>query len=44
LAKFIKNFNELQGQEFCDRLMNTLTGFIRDQEVNDDIAFLNIEF
>lgn len=44
LAKFIKNSKELRGQEFCDRLMNTLTGFIKSQEVNDDIAFLNIEF
>ena len=44
LAKFIKSNNELRGQDFCDKLMNTLTNFIRDQEVNDDIAFLNIEF
>lgn len=44
LAKFIKNNDELRGEDFCDRLMNTLYNFIRDQEINDDIAFLNIEF
>lgn len=44
LAKFIKNSPDLHGAEFCDRLMNTVTGFIQDREVDDDIAFLNVEF
>lgn len=44
LARFIKNNHEFSGADFCDRLMSTLTGYIQDCEVNDDIAFLNIEF
>ena len=44
LAKFIKSHHNLHGEEFCSLLMNSLSGFIRDQEVDDDIAFLNIEF
>ena len=44
LARFIKNNNNLHGQEFCDNLMDTLKEYIGGTEINDDIAFLNIEF
>ncbi len=44
LARFIKNNHDLHGEDFCNGLMNTFSGFIQNQEINDDIAFLNIEF
>jgi len=44
LARFIKNNSSLEGEDFCNKLMNTLMSFIQGQEINDDIAFLSIEF
>jgi len=44
LARFIKNNQDLNGKEFCNSLMETLNKYIGETEINDDIAFLNIEF
>lgn len=44
LAKFIKNNSDIKGENFCNKLMNSLSEFIQGQEINDDLAFLNIEF
>ncbi|HOP28427.1 MAG TPA: fused response regulator/phosphatase [Spirochaetota bacterium] len=44
LAKFIRDRNGIKGEEFCTELMKILNSFIEKTPVNDDIAFLNIEF
>jgi len=44
LARFIKNNQDLHGTEFCDTLLDNLNKFTEGTKINDDIAFLNIEF
>jgi len=44
LARFIKNNHGLHNKEFCNYLIETVNEFIDGTEINDDIAFLNIEF
>ena len=44
LARFIKKNQNLHGKEFCDSLLETVYKYIEGIEINDDIAFLNIEF
>ena len=44
LARFIKNNQNLHGKEFCNNLLDTVNKYIDGTEINDDIAFLNIEF
>jgi len=44
LARFIKNSNNIEGKDFCESLLNTVNEYIDGTEINDDIAFLNIEF
>jgi sigma-B regulation protein RsbU (phosphoserine phosphatase) len=44
LARFIKNNQNLFGKEFCNTLLDTVNEYIGGIEINDDIAFLNIEF
>jgi len=44
LARFIKNNPDLTGKEFCNSLIDTVNEYIDGTEINDDIAFLNIEF
>jgi len=44
LARFIKNNQNLSGKEFCNSLLETVNEYINGTEINDDIAFLYIEF
>lgn len=44
LARFIKEKKSLKGEEFCTELMSSINSFIEKTPINDDIAFLNIEF
>lgn len=44
LAKFLRNNHRLSGENFCNELMNSVNSFIEKTPINDDIAFLNIEF
>jgi len=44
LARFIKNNQNLHGKDFCDELLKTVKKYTQGTEINDDIAFLNIEF
>ncbi len=44
LAKFIKNNSDLHGKDFCNSLLDTFNRYIDGAVINDDIAFLNIEF
>ncbi len=44
LAKFIKDNKNKSGELFCDFLIQQLTEYRKNQSVNDDMAFLNIEF
>ena len=44
LAKFIRDKNSLRGDGFCAELMKNVDMFINKTPINDDIAFLNIEF
>lgn len=44
LAKFIRDNPGLSGNDFCKTLIDTLNRYIDGAEINDDIAFLNIEF
>jgi serine phosphatase RsbU (regulator of sigma subunit) len=44
LARFIKENLDLHGKDFCDQLLNTVNKYADGTEINDDIAFLNIEF
>jgi serine phosphatase RsbU (regulator of sigma subunit) len=44
LAKFIRDRNNIKGDDFCSELMKSFNSFIEKTPVNDDIAFLNIEF
>ena len=44
LARFIKNNQNLSGKEFCNSLLETVNEYINGIEINDDIAFLYIEF
>jgi len=44
LARFIKNNQNLSGKEFCNSLLDSVNKYIDGTEINDDIAFLNIEF
>lgn len=43
-ARFMKENRELKGADFCGQLLNTLSRFDEENERNDDLAFLNIEF
>jgi len=44
LARFIKDNQNLCGKDFCNRLLDNLNDYIDGTKINDDIAFLNIEF
>jgi sigma-B regulation protein RsbU (phosphoserine phosphatase) len=44
LAKFIRDKHHLRGEHFCIELMKSVNGFTDKTPINDDIAFLNIEF
>lgn len=44
LARFIKNNRNLSGNDFCESLLHALEEFTDGIKMNDDIAFLNIEF
>jgi len=44
LARFIKINRNIKGKNFCDSLVNMLNKHNEKAEINDDIAFLNIEF
>ncbi|HOP61748.1 MAG TPA: fused response regulator/phosphatase [Spirochaetota bacterium] len=44
LARFIKEKKDIKGEDFCHELINSVNLFIEKTPVNDDIAFLNIEF
>jgi len=44
LARFIKENQNLHGKEFCSNLLDTVKKYNDGTEINDDIAFLNIEF
>ncbi len=44
LARFLKEKNNLKGDRFCAELMESVNLFINRTAINDDIAFLNIEF
>lgn len=44
LARYIRDNNDLHGRKFCEGLLDSLKKFIGDVKVDDDIAFLNIEF
>lgn len=44
LARFIRDKNPLKGEEFCAELMNYIESFTGTIPINDDIAFLSIEF
>ncbi|HNX24401.1 MAG TPA: SpoIIE family protein phosphatase [Spirochaetota bacterium] len=44
LARFLKNNHNLSGEDFCNSLLDTVYEYIDGTEINDDIAFLNIEF
>jgi sigma-B regulation protein RsbU (phosphoserine phosphatase) len=44
LARFIKNNRNLQGKSFCSSLIDMINKYTEKAEINDDIAFLNIEF
>ena len=44
LARFIMNNKTLQGKNFCQGLMDIINKYVEKAEINDDIAFLNIEF
>lgn len=44
LAKYIRDNHHLRGEEFCSKLMENVNSFIDKNPLNDDIAFLNIEF
>lgn len=44
LAKFLRNNHHLSGENFCNELMMSVNCFIDKTPINDDIAFLNIEF
>ena len=44
LARFIRENNSLKGNNFCLELMNAIEQYINKTAINDDIAFLNIEF
>ncbi len=44
LARFLKENLDLHGKDFCDQLLNTVNKYAEGTEINDDIAFLNIEF
>jgi len=44
LAKFIRDNNHLRGERFCVELMKIIDSFTDKTPINDDIAFLNIEF
>ncbi len=44
LARFIKDNNDITGKEFCDTLLQIINKYTDGTEINDDIAFLNIEF
>jgi len=43
LARYISK-NTDSGDQFCDKLIQTITDFDNGKNRNDDIAFLNIEF
>jgi hypothetical protein len=40
----MKENRELSGRDFCDLFLKTLSAFDKNNERNDDLAFLNIEF
>ncbi len=44
LARFIKDNHNRNGKEFCETLLANVNKYIDGIEINDDIAFLNIEF
>ena len=44
LAKFIRDNHNLRGEVFCAELMKSVNSFTDKTPINDDIAFLNIEF
>jgi len=44
LASFIKNYPELNSDNFCDSLLQDIKNFTSLDNRDDDIAFLNIEF
>lgn len=44
LARFIRDNNSLRGEEFCAELTKNINSFTDKTPINDDIAFLNIEF
>lgn len=44
LAKFIKEKSNIHGDQFCLELFNTINSYRGKNPINDDIAFLNIEF
>ena len=44
LAKFIRENSSLKGENFCSELMDAITQYTSGTPINDDIAFLNIEF
>ena len=44
LARFLKENLDLHGKDFCDKLLETVNNYADGTEINDDIAFLNIEF
>ncbi len=44
IASFIRQNNNLKGDDFCTSLYETIDKFSLVSERNDDLAFLNIEF
>lgn len=44
LARFIKDNHNLHGKDFCNCLLDNVNKYIDGTKINDDIAFLNIEF
>lgn len=43
-GRFIMENRALQGKDFCNLLLETISTFDKNSERNDDLAFLNIEF
>ncbi len=44
LARFIKDNHDLRGKDFCNSLLESVNKYTEGAKINDDIAFLNIEF
>lgn len=43
-GRFIMEKRELKEKEFCDLLLQKISSFDKNNQQNDDLAFLNIEF